>query len=134
MGKISASLTESTFRKTRGRCWYCGAKKWPGTADDPLGIDHLTPRSRGGTDDAENLVPCCKGCNSIKGNRTIDEARHNFALRQLGWPPFTREMIDWMTQRGSDLRPYFEHRLWFERRTKAGTSGSGHQEIIEAAE
>lgn len=31
-------------------------------------MDHLIPRSRGGGSDAENIVTCCKRCNSSRGN------------------------------------------------------------------
>ena len=36
-------------------------------------IDHIMPRSRGGTDDLENLQLLCAACNSSKGNRTQEE-------------------------------------------------------------
>lgn len=32
-------------------------------------IDHITPVSRGGTDDPSNLQPACRACNARKGNR-----------------------------------------------------------------
>lgn len=32
-------------------------------------LDHVTPRSRGGSNRLENLVLCCLTCNSSKGNR-----------------------------------------------------------------
>lgn len=46
--------------KNDGRCVYCGAP-----ADT---IDHVIPRSKGGTDDPDNLVPACRDCNSRKSN------------------------------------------------------------------
>ena len=36
-------------------------------------IDHIIPRSRGGTDDPDNLQLLCGACNSTKSNRTQDE-------------------------------------------------------------
>lgn len=36
-------------------------------------IDHITPRSKGGTDDADNLQLLCGACNSTKGDRTQAE-------------------------------------------------------------
>jgi hypothetical protein len=48
-------------------CAYCGAPAWT--------MDHVIPRSRGGSDDASNLVPACKKCNSSKGARTPEEWR-----------------------------------------------------------
>lgn len=51
------------------KCWYCGR------ADLALALDHVFPRSRGGNDDPENLVPACQPCNSSKGARTPEEWR-----------------------------------------------------------
>lgn len=39
-------------------------------------IDHVQPRSKGGTNTWENLVACCFGCNNRKGDKTLAE---------LGW-------------------------------------------------
>lgn len=49
-------------------CFYCG---------DPedLTLDHVTPQSRGGDDSEENLVTCCRVCNSSKGDKTPEEWR-----------------------------------------------------------
>ena len=48
------------------RCGYCG-----GTATT---IDHLLPRSRGGSNSWRNTVAACGGCNQRKGDRTPAEA------------------------------------------------------------
>ena len=32
-------------------------------------IDHLVPMSKGGSDELENLVSCCRRCNSKKNNK-----------------------------------------------------------------
>jgi 5-methylcytosine-specific restriction endonuclease McrA len=53
------------------KCQYCGVR---GTQFN-LTLDHITPRSRGGCSDAENLCAACKSCNQRKGDRTPDEAR-----------------------------------------------------------
>jgi 5-methylcytosine-specific restriction endonuclease McrA len=39
-----------------------------------LTIDHIIPKSRGGSESWENLVAACTKCNNKKGNRTPDEA------------------------------------------------------------
>jgi len=49
---------------TEKYCEYCGN----GTE---LSWDHLIPRSKGGPDIAENLVLCCRSCNSSKGNKGL---------------------------------------------------------------
>jgi len=38
-------------------------------------VDHILPRSRGGTDHADNLQLLCSGCNRSKGRRTMAEWR-----------------------------------------------------------
>ena len=45
-------------------CYYCG-----GT--EKLGTDHLIPRSEKGPDEADNLIPACRSCNSSKGRRDM---------------------------------------------------------------
>lgn len=70
------------MRPVIGECYACGG---PATA-----MDHLVPRSRGGTDDPDNRAPICEVDNSSKGARTVDEWLHD-GLRGSG---------------ASHLRPY----------------------------
>lgn len=46
-------------------CVYCG-KRSP-----DLAIDHYIPQSQGGPDCLQNLVACCKWCNSSKRDRAV---------------------------------------------------------------
>lgn len=73
-------------RMTGGRCYYCGCPTSNrGRVDDHdwllLGRrnrmvrEHGVPISRGGKDDASNIVLGCAGCNYDKGSFTIDEFR-----------------------------------------------------------
>jgi hypothetical protein len=48
-------------------CQYCG--------DAATHVDHVMPRSRGGSDDLANLVAACAPCNFLKRNRTPEEWR-----------------------------------------------------------
>lgn len=52
--------------RDRGRCRYCTDKLDPKT----FTVDHVVPRSAGGSNAIKNLVACCKYCNKIKGNVT----------------------------------------------------------------
>lgn len=53
---------------TKGsQCFYCGR--------DASHVDHVFPRSRGGSDDLSNLVPSCARCNLSKRDRTPEEWR-----------------------------------------------------------
>ncbi len=51
-------------------CQYCGAQ--PNRHE--LTVDHVSPRSRGGTTIWENVVTACAPCNRRKGNRLPEEA------------------------------------------------------------
>ncbi|TQN32389.1 5-methylcytosine-specific restriction endonuclease McrA [Haloactinospora alba] len=56
------------MRRDSQRCAYCGKRAET--------IDHVIPRSRGGTHAWENVVASCKPCNHRKADRLLDE---------LGW-------------------------------------------------
>ena len=49
-------------------CVYCGAAVEDGVQ---LSLDHLKPHSKGGSNDATNLVTCCSKCNSARGDRPV---------------------------------------------------------------
>ena len=51
-------------------CAYCGSGLEDGAQ---LTLDHLTPRSHGGTHAETNLVTCCQKCNSVRGDRDLGE-------------------------------------------------------------
>lgn len=65
------------------QCQYCGRR--PGLRE--LNVDHVVPRSRGGSDTWDNLVISCRGCNLRKGKKTPDEAGMNLlkAPRKPRW-------------------------------------------------
>src|SRR5690606_20279039 len=65
------------LRRDGQRCAYC--------ASGATTIDHVVPRSRGGSDSWENLVACCLRCNNMKGDRTPQEM--GWSLRFQPRPP-----------------------------------------------
>lgn len=48
---------------------WCPGWGVPAHAATDLTGDHITPRSRGGTNTADNVQVLCRGCNSRKHNR-----------------------------------------------------------------
>jgi 5-methylcytosine-specific restriction endonuclease McrA len=58
---------KNLWKRDHGRCQYCGSQ-------DDITIDHVLPRSRGGTSTFTNCVLCCLKCNTRKGGRTPEEA------------------------------------------------------------
>jgi len=64
---VTEQERRATVRHLYGeRCAYCSVHESEAGAE--LEIDHVQPRSAGGTDDLENLVYCCPTCNRLKGN------------------------------------------------------------------
>jgi len=55
----------AVFVRDGNRCQYCGA--------NAESIDHVVPTSRGGTHDWENVVACCRRCNTVKEDRLLHE-------------------------------------------------------------
>ena len=53
------------------RCAYCGVE------EVPLEIEHIIPKSRGGTHRLRNLALSCKECNSAKANKLPHEIEDN---------------------------------------------------------
>jgi 5-methylcytosine-specific restriction endonuclease McrA len=49
--------------RAKGVCTYCGG------VFEALTLDHFVPLAKGGGGVAENLFPCCKGCNSSKRDK-----------------------------------------------------------------
>jgi 5-methylcytosine-specific restriction endonuclease McrA len=68
------------FHRDDHTCQYCGS------ASAPLSIDHVIPRSRGGSDSWENVTTACLACNVRKANRTPREAAMPL-IRQPRRPP-----------------------------------------------
>lgn len=53
----------------KGICYLCEQKFKP----EELTMEHLIPIARGGKSNKKNCVPCCKECNSKKGNKMTVE-------------------------------------------------------------
>jgi 5-methylcytosine-specific restriction endonuclease McrA len=58
------------FKRDHYTCQYCGVQ--PGSEE--LTIDHVLPRSQGGTSTWENCVLACVACNKRKADRTPQQA------------------------------------------------------------
>lgn len=60
-------VREYLLEKWGRKCAYCGRE------GVPLEIEHVIPKSRGGTDRISNLTLACHECNQKKGNLTAEE-------------------------------------------------------------
>ncbi len=61
---------KNIFARDQNRCQYCG-KKFPMSE---LSLDHVIPRTQGGTSNWKNIVCACTNCNKHKGGRRPEEA------------------------------------------------------------
>ena len=60
-------VREYLLEKWGRKCAYCDAE------NVPLEIDHIHPRSKGGSDRVSNLTLACRPCNQRKANRDVVE-------------------------------------------------------------
>ena len=56
-------------------CAYCG------TTRGNMTVDHVIPKTQGGSDSWENLVCACERCNNMKGDRTPAKAGMTLNVR-----------------------------------------------------
>jgi 5-methylcytosine-specific restriction endonuclease McrA len=68
-------IREQVFAIYGKQCHYCGYE------DEVMTVDHLLPRSRGGDNSLENLIPACRKCNYARGNKMDGFFKHG------GTPP-----------------------------------------------
>ena len=66
--KIPPVNRREVLRRDNHTCQYCGSRK-------QLTLDHVLPKSKGGTHTWDNVVTACSPCNSRKGDRTLQAAR-----------------------------------------------------------
>jgi 5-methylcytosine-specific restriction endonuclease McrA len=73
-------VREYLLEKWGRKCAYCGAE------NVPLQVEHIVPRSRGGSDRVSNLTLACGPCNQAKGNQTATEYGHPDIQRKAKQP------------------------------------------------
>ena len=64
---ISDKLRDKIRRLANNRCGYCLSQQQ--YLPYKLEIEHLVPKSRGGSDDESNLWLACRSCNVYKSNK-----------------------------------------------------------------
>ena len=69
------------FKRDDYSCLYCGSNK-------NLTIDHVVPKSKGGTNEWKNLATCCHRCNTLKGDKTPEQVG-----LKLRYKPYTPELF-----------------------------------------
>lgn len=70
---------EYLLEKFDRQCAYCEER------DVPLEVEHVHPRSRGGSDRISNLAISCNPCNVAKGTKTLDEWAEELRGKRTKW-------------------------------------------------
>lgn len=91
---LAAAKSDKTFeeidtpqgRVLRGKCIHCRTALVLGLDGEPIShatLEHIFPRSHGGTNALENLALACKRCNTQKGVHKDTLPKHSPELAQL---------------------------------------------------
>lgn len=75
---VTPKVRFEVLKRDKFTCRYCGAK----APDVVLHVDHIQPRSKGGTNDLMNLVTACKDCNNGKKARLLGDLSVSVANRE----------------------------------------------------
>jgi len=89
---------QNIFKRDGYHCVYCGTR-------DRLTLDHVHPRSRGGRDSWHNLVTACQKCNTLKGDRTPEEANMPLSHKPFR-PSFIMFLRDFNGKVVEEWKPY----------------------------
>jgi len=73
-------VREYLLDKWGRKCAYCGK------TNVPLEVEHIIPKSRGGTNRVSNLTLACKKCNVKKGDKTAEEFGYLHIQQQAKQP------------------------------------------------
>lgn len=73
---ISPTRRSEIYERDGLACYLCGDvldRSTPSNEPKALTIDHVIPRSKGGTDESDNLKTCCRECNIRKADMMPNE-------------------------------------------------------------
>lgn len=84
------------------RCCWCGVKCRPEPGyKNSVTLEHVTPRSEGGSDERDNLAMACHACNSRRGSTDAE-----VFMRKQPWNSPTASMTRVERQQHKKLRKY----------------------------
>jgi 5-methylcytosine-specific restriction endonuclease McrA len=107
----------AVFARDHHRCQYCGR--------GAENLDHVVPRSRGGTHSWDNVVASCRSCNTKKEDRLLAET--DLVLRRQ---PITPHATVWLLAAVGHVDPSWEQYLDIGN----GLRGRGrHAELVAGA-
>lgn len=113
MATFSDQLRRAIADRADGKCEYC--KSPESFAVTKFSIEHVMPKSKGGTDDLGNLAFCCQQCN----NHKYTAIEHTDPVTGRVFPLFNPRAESWI-----------DHFAWDVSCTKiVGMSGVGRATV-----
>ncbi len=97
------------FERDGFRCAYCGKTSYEDGAK--LIVEHIFPRSEGGTNDGHNIITACVDCNSRKKSKLMDW-NIILTLWQVVEERNAKNKIEW-----SEMKKYFDENYKTNRKT-----------------
>lgn len=73
---ITKKIRFEVFKRDGFICQYCGGTP----PESVLEVDHIQPKSKGGSDDMNNLVTSCFSCNRGKSNIELNKVPNKIGL------------------------------------------------------
>lgn len=112
MNTTGAEIIRRVVERANGRCEYC--RMHQSLQGATFHVEHIIPRSGGGTDDESNLCLACPSCNLHKSSRT------------RGMDSLTGEMVELFHPR---IDEWDRHFRW-EEFTLVGVSAIGRATVV----
>lgn len=106
------------FQEKGNQCFYCEVDLTTLPSRNRT-LDHLKHFHLGGKHSFDNLVPCCRRCNSMRQMMTFDELRHHLKMRhdpQYRHERAKQNKLYWKRER--QLRSEAAKKGWKNRRNK----------------
>ena len=92
----------NVFLRDKFLCQYCRTS----FKVEELTFDHVVPKSKGGQTSWNNVVTCCRGCNTSKGNKLLNKTKFSLASN-----PYTPNNYELKKEIGRSF-PNFLHQSW----------------------
>lgn len=75
---VTRAAIDARFALWSNRCAFCGvdANHPRNAGHERLTVDHVLALTKGGLDEAINIIPVCSRCNSSKHNNSVDDWYH----------------------------------------------------------
>jgi 5-methylcytosine-specific restriction protein A len=93
---LPLKIRQPIFERDNYICWYCGKDTRPfigkAVSHGTPSVDHITPLSKGGGHEADNLRTACMSCNMFKRRMTVEEFRA-YMLRRTSPTARAREAL-----------------------------------------